>query len=149
MLLRWDKSISDIIRCITGREKKFGIHLPSGQVNFSFHLPLINVSCQKGTQCFMIYSSNKLSHWSCSLQFWISFLSGNYLLLNWYFPLGHQTSIFTCPAQSHLGFFLPCIILTWRLEKYCKHSSSFLSSMGVILYLSVKTTEEELIYKFK
>ena len=38
-------------------EKKIEILLPSGQVNFIFHMPHLNITCAKGTQYLIIYCS--------------------------------------------------------------------------------------------
>ena len=35
--------------------------VPSGQVNLSFHLPHLNITCPKGTQCLIIFNYTALS----------------------------------------------------------------------------------------
>ena len=75
LLLRWYKSVSDIIRCITGQDKKIEIYLPSGQVNFSFHLPPLAPREHSAWWCIVqincltylaVFSSESVSFWKLS-----------------------------------------------------------------------------------
>ena len=41
---------ASVYASVAGQEKKIVSQLPSGPVNFSFHLPHLNISCQCGGQ---------------------------------------------------------------------------------------------------